>query len=305
MTERALILGAGGFIGRHLAARLAAEGMIVTGIGHGEWTRSEWSRHGLSAFHAANISLDALLTCGGQPDLIFHCAGSPSVGFSIEHPYQDYQRTVRTSVDLLEYARVRVPGARLVFVSSAAVYGASSSFPTPESAPIEPVSPYGVHKRLAEQLFAASAAHQGLRTVALRLFSIYGPGLRKQLLWDACRKLSAGETSFAGSGQEQRDWLHVSDAVELMRVAATHASPECPIVNGGTGSSTSVADVLELLRQTFPGTPPLRFSGDRRTGDPDRLQADIARARAWGWQPRTTLEHGVARYAAWFRAGAS
>jgi len=110
---------------------------------------------------------------------------------------------------------------------------------------------------------------------------------------------------FAGTGEERRDWVHVSDAVELLFAAAKHAAPDCPIVNGGSGRSASVAEVLTILKRAFPDVDAILFSGSQRKGDPEHFQADIARAHAWGWQPAVTLEAGIAQYLAWFESGAA
>src|SRR5690349_14934637 len=281
MNKRALVSGAHGFIGRHVARHLAARGFQVAGIGHGAWSRDQWREWGLDEWHAAEVELDALVTYAGEPDIIVHCAGSGSVSFSIAHPYHDFQRTAQTTIAVLEYARLYAPQARIVIPSSGAVYGATDAQPIPESISAAPVSPYGVHKHFAEELCRYYAALYALRTAIVRFFSVYGVGLRKQLLWDACRKLSQNDTTFAGTGEERRDWLHVDDAVNLLYTATDHTAVECPIVNGGSGASASVAEVLSMLKNGFPAAGAIRFSGAQRKGDPVYFQADIARARSW------------------------
>lgn len=305
MPRRLVVTGAYGFIGRHAARRWAEAGWRVVGIGHGAWSRKDWRDWGLDDWHGADVTLDTLVTYAGEPDLIVHCAGSGSVGFSVTHPYQDFQRTVQTTAAVLEYVRLHAPNARIVLPSSAAVYGAASARAIPEETPLLPVSPYGVHKRLAEELALSYADRYRLAVAVVRLFSIYGAGLRKQLLWDACRKLAAGEAEFAGTGAERRDWLNVSDAVELMACAAGHASAGPLVLNGGSGTSVSVHDILAKVRKGFPNSPALRFTGTARPGDPDVYEADIARARALGWSPRIDLDEGMARYVEWFNTGAA
>ena len=99
------ITGAFWFIGKNAAKLYAAKGWHVTGIGHGSWDRSEWQQWGLADCHLADITLDSMLTYAGRPDVILHCAGSGSVGFSMDHPFQDYQRTVSTAAAVLEFIR--------------------------------------------------------------------------------------------------------------------------------------------------------------------------------------------------------
>lgn len=304
MTGSVLITGAYGFIGRHAARRWSEAGWQVRGIGHGSWSREDWRSWGLDDWRATDVNLEALLTYAEEPDLIVHCAGSGSVGFSVAHPYQDFQRTVQTTMAVLEYLRSHAPQARMVMLSSAAVYGLAKELPIPESTPLLPVSPYGVHKRAAEDLCRSYARQFALAVSVVRYFSIYGPGLRKQLFWDACLKLSRGEHQFAGTGEERRDWLHVRDAVELLWIAAKHASAQAPVVNGGTGRSHTVRAALTQLARHFPGSSSPRFGGATRPGDPEGYEADMTAASAWGWSPSVELGTGIQEFADWFRTGA-
>ncbi len=305
MARDALITGACGFIGRHVARRLEVKGWRVTGVGHGAWSRDQWRRWGVDEWYSADITLESLITYGRDPALIVHCAGSASVGFSVAHPYQDFQRTTSTTASVLEYARVYAPRSAVVLLSSAAVYGATDELPTPESVPGRPISPYGVHKQVAERLCQSYARQYSHATAIVRLFSIYGPGLRKQLLWDACNKLSRGETRFSGTGAERRDWLNVEDAAELLVHAAERASAACPIANGGSGIAVPVRDVLQQVARSLGRGEGVEFSGDARRGDPMHYQADIAVARSWGWEPTIDWRAGVQAFVEWFQAGAA
>jgi UDP-glucose 4-epimerase len=208
---------------------------------------------------------------------------------------------VDTTAAVLEFLRTRAPRAVLVFLSSAAVYGNAAAGAIPEGAPAAPLSPYGTHKQLAEQLCTSHARNFGLRTIVLRLFSVYGPGLRKQLLWDACNRLTTEAPEFSGTGGELRDWLHVSDAAALIQAIAGASGATHTIFNGGTGAGTAVSEVLAELAAAL-GTCAPRFSGKQRPGDPTSLVADASRARALGWSPRHDWRHGVREYAGWFRS---
>jgi UDP-glucose 4-epimerase len=304
LSKRALVTGAHGFIGRQVARSLGGSGARVVGVGHGTWSRDEWRRWGIEAWHASDVTLDALATFADDPDLIVLCAGSGSVGYSIAHPHQDFQRTVETTAAALEYARLHARSARMVLLSSVGVYGAASQHPLRENDPVAPASPYGLHKHFAESMCRFHARQYGLRIAIVRLFSVYGPGLRKQLLWDACTKATHGDFTFGGTGEETRDWLHVLDAVALVEAAAAKASVDCPVVNGGCGVAPTVREVLTVLLAALGRGETPQFSGSTRAGDPAHYLADISAARSWGWAPTIAWPEGVREYARWFSAGA-
>lgn len=231
-----------------------------------------------------------------------HCAGAADVAFAGAHPLESFAKTVATTADVLELARVRLPRAALVLVSSAAVYGEASGKPISEKDPLAPISAYGVHKRMAEELCACYARIYALRVSVLRLFSIYGPGLRKQLLWDACNKLTSGNLSFAGTGSEMRDWLHVSDAVALVAAVLQGAAEPYRVLNGGTGIGAAVSEVLEELSAALDVRERVVFTGGQRSGNPTSLIADSTQARALGWRPAYDWRTGVREYARWYRS---
>lgn len=304
MSERiALVTGARGFIGRHIARALAVHGYAVHGLGHGEWPRGDWERHGLSAWRPGDVTPESLLTMP-EPELIVHCAGGASVARSVADPLVDFRGSVETTAAVLEHVRVRAPSAGVVLLSTGSVYGSHEKGAVPEEAALSPQSPYASHKLMAEALCASYGRSFGVRSAAIRFFSVYGPGLRKQLLWDACTRLASGEASFAGTGGETRDFLHVEDAARLILCAATRVSPATPIVNGGAGVGASVREVVTALADAL-GTPRRpSFTQMRRPGDPFRFVADNSLARSWGWEPRVGWEDGVRAYAAWFAVGA-
>jgi UDP-glucose 4-epimerase len=239
----------------------------------------------------------------GGIDAIVHCAGGSSVGASLKNPAEDFERTVMSTARVLEFMRRHAPQTRLVFLSSAAVYGAANVEPLHEDLPKQPISPYGAHKACAENLIASWADQYGLQATALRLFSVYGPGLRKQLLWELSRRALAGENPLTlfGSGEERRDFIAITDAVELIARAADPKAEPPPVLNGGTGRGTSVRALAEGLVGALGGAASLRFNGEVKAGDPATMVADMRRANVFGFTPAITLEQGLAEYAAWAR----
>jgi UDP-glucose 4-epimerase len=301
-NQVALVTGARGSIGQHVTHALSAAGWQVYGLGHGEWSTEAAAAAGLCRWHSGTVDLSTLRKLELRPDLIVHCAGSGSVGASISDPFGDFQRTISSTAALLEYMRADCPSAALVYPSSAAVYGHAERLPMKEDGPLCPVSPYGVHKKLAEDLIRAHCVMFALRASIVRLFSIYGEGFRKQLLWDACGKILAGEREFFGTGEETRDWLHVDDAAALLIRAGEVAAPECPILNGGSGEAVMVAAILHELITLLGVKEGPRFLGAVRAGDPRHHQADMTRTLKLGWKPATDWREGLLRYVAWYRA---
>jgi UDP-glucose 4-epimerase len=310
MTHNILITGARGFIGRHLARQLAADGHRVCGLGHGIWPAAEAARWGMLHWLNGDITpgnLRSLLDAEGAPAVVYHLAGGSSVGAAVANPREDFFRTVATTTELLDWLRLDAPQARLVAISSAAVYGTGHSGPVPEGARLNPFSPYGHHKRLMEELCRSYAASYGQRVTVARLFSVYGAGLQKQLLWDLCSRLAAGASplSLGGSGEELRDWTEVRDVVRALVLLADTASAEVPVFNVGTGVATSVRQVAGLLAQVWAGDgppAPLAFSGASRAGDPFSLVADPALLAAQGFAWERPLEQGITDYVRWFRS---
>lgn len=296
------VTGAGGFIGRHAVSAFREAGWTVAGFGPAPRFddvpgllaphHADHDRVGVAALRGAAEALAA-------PKVIVHAAGSGSVGASIADPAADLERNVGSLQPVLSFLRADAPDARLVFLSSAAVYGADHTGPIGEAAAVNPVSPYGRHKLQAEALIAEAAA-KGLDAVSLRLFSVYGPGLRKQLLWDIARRLLGGVETLTldGAGDERRDFLAVEDAVRLIGLAAT--TPKAPLlVNGATGAWSSVEQIARLAVAACARPVEINFTGLIRKGDPPSLYADMAAARALGFQPATPLAEGVAAFLSW------
>jgi UDP-glucose 4-epimerase len=300
------ITGAGGFMGRYLARELANAGHAVHGIGHGALTDSEKKHLGLRIWLNGEIDATNLnaLAVHGLPSKVFHLAGGSSVGLSIVQPLEDFSRNVASTARLLEWLRVSSPESLIVAVSSAAVYGADHHGPISERAAPAPMSPYGAHKLMMEQLCQSYSLTFGMRTLVARLFSVYGPELRKQLLWDVCSRLQQdGQTLvLGGTGAETRDWTDVRDIARLLTTIAELPQPEkFRIINGGSGRGTSVAEIAGMLVRNWGNDVAVRYSGVVRPGDPPSLLADDAALRRLPFVWQISIEQGIADYVKWFK----
>lgn len=308
----AWITGAHGFIGRYLARSLEKDGYRVAGIGHGAWPESETAQWGLSFWLNGEITASNL----GQmrqvlrlPDVVFHLAGGSSVGAAIASPHEDFTRTVVSTAELVEWLRQHSPTTRLVAISSAAVYGSAHNGPIAEDARLSPFSPYGAHKLMMEELCRSYAANFGLRVILPRLFSVYGPGLKKQLLWDLCGKIAVGgKAELGGSGSELRDWIDVRDVARGLERVSELASVDAPVINLASGVATSVRDIAAMVTAQWTEHDAVAlevaFSGRSRLGDPFSLVASTTQMRTCGIDNHIPVEKGVAEYVAWYRAQA-
>jgi UDP-glucose 4-epimerase len=209
---------------------------------------------------------------------------------------------VRTTAVLLDAVHKLASGALVILPSSAAVYGIAEPGPINEQSPFAPVSPYGRHKCLTEQLLGGANQLFGLRYAIIRYFSVYGPGLQKQLLWDLAQKLSSSqkEIVLSGTGEETRDFLHVEDAALFALMVVERMRGRDPlIVNGGSGESASVRYIAETLGRLLSPETAIRFNGIQRAGDPFHYQADTHLMDSFGFRPMWRLEKGMAGYVDW------
>jgi UDP-glucose 4-epimerase len=302
MRPIAVVLGAAGFIGRHVCREFHRNGYRVHGVGHGSWSEEARLDWGVSHWTEGDIDRRSLTeaAAGFQPQVLIHCAGSGSVSLSYSAPLEDYQRTVHSTTEMLEYARLAANTPRIVLSSSAAVYGDQGDVDVTENATRSPISPYGFNKVAAENACDSYSRFFGVQTSVVRLFSVYGEGLRKQLLWDAMNKLRRNEYSFFGTGHELRDWVHVEDAARLLFIAGTAAQAPYEVYNGANSHATTL-DVLGQLSRAAGSPLAPRFTGETHVGNPRRLTANCGHARRQlGWLPAIGLTEGLKRYAAWF-----
>lgn len=301
-----LITGGYGFLGRAVTVKFKQANFRIVGIGRGRWAQEEARAHGFDMWLDAGVSLSNLLNLEDRFDLIVHCAGNGSVGFSLQNPLEDFYKTVQATAELLEYMRLVKSDALLIYPSSAGVYGAKQDAPITETDSLNPISPYGYHKKIVEDMLVSYSRTYGIRIAVIRFFSIYGPGLTKQLLWDASLKLQSsngGAAEFWGTGEETRDWINSEDAAALIATVAG-SSEQFTLINGASGRRVTVKETLNALSASLGVDNRIVFNGIVREGDPRFYHADISRARSLGWEPTIDWRSGVRDYVKWFK-GAS
>lgn len=306
--NRIWVTGIAGFLGAQTARVFLERGWDVVGLGNPPAMPGDDAvsvRDGAPARISGPIDAESLalaLDCYGAPDVVVHAAGSGTVAPSFTDPLKDFERAVATTAVLLDCLRKAAPGAHVLLPSSAAVYGIRSAEPISEIVEPAPVSPYGFHKWMAEILCRQTSHTFGQRISVVRFFSLYGPRLRKQILWDLSNRLRLhpAELVMDGTGEESRDMLYVDDAVDLLYLAAAQETDGLSIINGGTGRATTVRQLAQGLIDRISPSTCLNFTGKVRAGDPRHLLADVRRLAKLGYTPNIAIEQGLDRYVRWF-----
>lgn len=301
-----LLTGATGFIGPHVARHFDRLGWQVVGIGTAPAHERETAAWGapLSAYepmHLPDAGFGRMLAAYA-PDLCIHCAGSSSVGRSVAEPAHDYYTNAVLTFELLNALREHAPACGFLNLSSAAVYGNPARLPISEADAPAPVSPYGYHKRMGEVACEEFAALYGLRTASVRIFSAYGPGLRRQVIWDVCRKaLTEPELHLFGTGEESRDFVHPSDIAAALEAVWQRAPMQGEAYNLGSGEEVTIAQLAQRVLDVLGSPRRPRFDGKVPEGTPRNWRADITALRQLGFSPAVSFEDGIAEFVAWCR----
>lgn len=298
-----LVTGVSGFIGRYVARNFSYRGWRVLGVDRSAPENAPLNS--LSLYQQINLPSEKLelLIKSYMPDVFVHCAGRASVGMSMDNPAVDFETNVVLTFNLLEILRRNAPECRFIFLSSAAVFGTPTYLPINEECAPNPLSPYGFHKWQSEQICLEFSKIYNVPTCSLRVFSAYGPGLRRQVLWDICYKILTGNSLFLqGTGNESRDFIHAVDIARAIEFVASNAEMQGEIYALGSGRETTIAELALLIMQSLNRQYPLEFSNEIPSGVPLNWRADISKLQRLGFEPEVTLEQGVKSYTDWCKA---
>ncbi len=237
-----------------------------------------------------------------QFDICINCSGAASVPDSINNPLRDFQLNTVNVYKLLEAIRLFCPTCRFVTLSSAAVYGNPSFLPIGETHKLSPLSPYGKHKLYAEQICDQFSTFYGIDVCSLRVFSAYGVGLRKQLLWDLYKKSKNATTiELWGTGDESRDFIEVRDIVEIIKLLTKVEKFSFPILNVANGEGIKIRDLTVAFFESLQKKVTIKFNGEVRAGDPQYWQADIAQLQSIGYTNKINIAQGLNDYCTWLK----
>lgn len=329
--SRALITGAAGFIGSHLVDRLLVEGWDVIGVDNFDpfydpaikrRNLAQALEHPRFTLVEADIrDLDSLcpafaLCCAPHSPpptshtphpVIVHLAARAGVRPSIEDPIGYYEANVRGTQNMLELAR-EWGVEQFVFASSSSVYGVNPDVPWREEDDVlRPISPYAASKVAGELLGHVYSHLYGIRFVALRVFTAYGPRQRPDLaIHKFARLMLEGKPiPIYGDGSSLRDYTYIADLVEGIRAAMDYQGSLYEIINLGSGRPVKLLDMVRALEEALGVKANLEFLPPQ-AGDVSQTWADIRKAqRSLDWHPHTDLVQGLSRFAAWLTTGQS
>ncbi len=301
--KNVLITGSTGFIGRYVARQFSEAGWSVQGLGTRPLENAP--RQDLHFYQPLILPSPELpkLIESLQPDVCIHCAGRASVDLSVHDPAADFQSGVSLTFQLLDALRIYAPKCRMLFLSSAAVYGNPVELPVSETYEACPISPYGFHKLMSEQLCKEFFELYQVPTAIVRIFSAYGPGLRRQVLWDICQKaLTQPVLKLRGTGQESRDFIHVRDIAKALFLLANWAPFESEVYNLASGMETTIQTLATQILHELDLNIPLEFDGHIPIGTPLNWCADIKMIQSLDFQLEVPLERGLQVFSQWCRA---
>jgi UDP-glucose 4-epimerase len=300
---RFLVTGGAGFIGSHfvdLVVGLGDKVVVVDDLSTGRVDN-------LPAHQSVELVKKNFRACeardfAGNFDAIVHLAAQPSVATSWEQPMQAHESNLSLTLHAITMAsELRVK--RVVFASSAAVYGKTAQVPTKESSHTSPSSPYGLQKLTSERYGELFAGALGLSFVSLRFFNVYGPrqslsspysGVISKFVAAMQRRLPVNIT---GDGEQTRDFIYVKDAAAALRAAVTKIPKEIPwlVLNIGTGIPTSILKLRRELTRLFPDADRAPTFLPSVSGDIQHSTAYAAAAtEVLGFSPRYSLQDGLA-----------
>jgi len=299
---RALVTGGAGFIGSHLVERLLRDGhevRVVDDFSTGKRSNLEpFAGKALEIVEADIRNGWELRTLAAGCEVIFHEAAIVSVPYSVEHPQETHDVNLQGTLNVLEAAR-HAKARRLVFASSAAVYGDAPGLPKHEGMLPTPISPYGLEKLTGEHYLSIFARLYGVETVSLRYFNVFGPRQDPSSAYSGVISIFAdrarrGEpVTIFGDGSAYRDFVFVADVVEANLLAAHAAGVSGRSFNVARGEKTTLTALTEMIGQAVGRTLKVEHAAPR-AGDIAESLADIGRARSeLGFAPKVAVLEGL------------
>lgn len=291
-----LLIGSRGFIGSHLLKYFRKMNHVVW---HADVVVDYKADQSYLLIDPSNANFKPLFE-KQKYDICINCSGAASVPDSIKNPLRDFQLNIVNVFAMLDAIRTYQPKCKFINFSSAAVYGNPKSLPIKEESDLLPLSPYGKHKFISEQICREFYDNFGISTCSLRVFSAYGEGLFKQLFWDVFKKSqSENIIELYGTGNETRDFIYINDLVSVVDLVCHNGLFVGDSINVACGIGSKINDVISIFLGNFNREIHVSYAGKNREGDPLYWQANIDIIESMGFRAKYTLEEGLKNYFLW------
>ena len=289
-----LIIGSNGFIGSHCVDFFSSKGHEVFQADINTVTNEKFYK-----IERQNSDFSKPFK-ENQFDVCINASGSAHVGFSFENPSQDFELNVINVQKILVAIRDFNINCKFINFSSAAVYGNPQVLPITEASVCKPLSPYGFHKLQSELLLTEYHNFFNLNTCSLRVFSAYGPRLKKQLFWDLYQKAIQNDVvTLFGTGNETRDFIYIDDLIRILDLVIQNSPFQGSIYNVASNVETTIEEAANVFIKEFSSKKKVVFNGKVKIGDPNNWCADISKIIQMGYQKGTNVENGIKKYVAW------
>lgn len=294
---RLLVIGCTGFIGSHVFEHF----MKINSIECFGCDLPDKKIKNYTRILDFNKDIDALFQHNAF-DYCINCSGAANVSQSFANPSFDFQLNCANVHILFDIIRKNNRKTKLINFSSAAVYGNPSKIPIAESDSLSPMSPYGHHKVFAEHVCREYFDLFGIESCSLRVFSAYGPRLKKQLLWDIYTKIiSSNSLQLSGTGRETRDFIFINDIISILEALINFGFSGCEVFNVANGVEVSIEHIAALMTKELDYSGSISFSGIERKGDPKNWKADISKILKIGYKQKFSIESGIREYVKWLK----
>lgn len=293
-----IIIGSKGFIGSHLLKYFNKKNIEVIGVD----IVADYETKNYVKITNPIVDFRALFKAYPEAETCINASGAASVPKSIENPHEDFLLNTLNVHHLLEGIRLFSPHCKFINLSSAAVYGNPIKLPVEEHQSLNPISPYGYHKMMAETLCEEYASQFNLQTCSARIFSAYGEGLTKQLFWDLYKKtIESLDIQLFGNGEESRDFIYINDLCVALEILLEKATMSGEAYNIASGIESKISEVVKLYFQTLNWDGKFTFSNAGRKGDPSNWKACTKKIEALGFNPKFGLKQGLENYVKWLK----
>lgn len=296
MNKKILIIGSCGFIGKHLCSYFKTLGYKV--FGADIIIKEEKDYFILNAENANFLHLFISNTF----EICINASGAANVNLSFNYPQLDFNLNTSNVLHILDAIRTHNPDCKFINFSSAAVYGNPNLLPIKEDSKLSPISPYGFHKMYSEFICKEFYDLYNIKTISLRVFSVYGEGLKKQIFWDLHNKIINTENNeiiIFGNGSESRDFIYINDLLEAVYLILLNLKFEGQQVNIANGEEIFINDAVGKFIELHNRKIGVKYDNKGLSGNPKNWIADISVIKSIGYEKKFDLNKGLTNYINW------